>query len=177
MTRLPPIDEHRHPELADAAARIREQRGGKLLTLYGMLLHSPPVALGWLELLTAIRQQCQLPERLRELAILRIAALNRADYEFCAHVPFALAAGMPQVAIDALRRGERPVGLSGAEAAALDYTDQMTQQVRVDDAVYIAVAATLTPRELVELTATVAAYNMVSRFLVALGIGPQGTVL
>ena len=174
MSRIAPIQEDEHPELAADIARIRAERGGKLLVLYQMLLHSPPVALGWLSLLTAIRQQCNLSARLRELVILRIAALNGADYEFAAHVPFALEEGVTDAAIEVLRQGEVPDSLSAAERAVLHYTDQMTRQVSVDDAVYAAVAQVLPDGEVVELTATVAAYNMVSRFLVALGIRPKG---
>src|SRR3972149_1442468 len=43
--------------LAPLVERIERERGGKLLNLYRMLLHSPPVAQGWLGLFTAIRQQ------------------------------------------------------------------------------------------------------------------------
>lgn len=173
MPRIAPIQEDEHPELAPAITRIREERGGQLLLLYQMLLHSPPVALGWLSLLTVIRQQCSLSARLRELVILRIAALNGADYEFVAHVPFALQAGFTDEAIDILQRGDLPDSLLPAERAALHYTDQMTRQVSVDDEVYSAVATALSEREIVELTATIAAYNMVSRFLVALEICPK----
>jgi alkylhydroperoxidase family enzyme len=174
MPRIAPIQEADHPELAPAIRRIRDQRGGKLLTLYSMLLHSAPVAEGWLALLTAIRQQCDLSPGIRELVILRIAALNRADYEFAAHVSFALEAGIDQTVIDALRRGETPPSLGRLEKAALDYADQMTRSVDVDDEVFAVVAQLLSEREMIELTATVAAYNMVSRFLVALGIRPVG---
>jgi len=79
------------PEIAPLAERIKAERGGKLLNLYRMLLHSPPVAEGWLAFLTAIRQKCNLPARVRELVIMRIAVLNAAEYEFQAHLPFARA--------------------------------------------------------------------------------------
>ena len=36
--------------------------------------------------------------------------------------------------------------------------------------------ALFAPQQLVELTATIAAYNMVSRFLVALEVDPEGAV-
>ena len=78
-------DEH-----AALIAQIKEERGGRLINLYKMLLNSPPVARGWLNLLTAVRQQCQLASRYRELAILRIAILNGADYEYVSHVPIGL---------------------------------------------------------------------------------------
>jgi hypothetical protein len=62
---------------------------GSILHLYRMLLHSPPVAEGWLEFLTAIRQKSTLPGALRELVIMRIASLNGASYEAAQHAPRA----------------------------------------------------------------------------------------
>lgn len=152
------------------AARIKEEREGKLLNLYKMLLHSPPVAEGWLAFLTAVRQRAELPDRYRELAILRVAALNGADYEFDAHVPFALRAGFEQATIDALRSTGVPAELGDAERAVIAYTDAMTRDVRVPDAVFAQVRAQLAERHIVELTATISAYNCVSRFLEALRI-------
>jgi AhpD family alkylhydroperoxidase len=158
------------PEVAPLAERIKAERGGKVLNLYRMLLHSPPVADGWRSFLTAIRQQCRLPGRYRELAILRVAVLNRADYEFNAHVPFALKEGLSEVQLDAIRQGRMPEGLTEADRAVLDYTEAMTRAIHVPDAVFAAVSRHFTERETVELTATVGAYNLVSRFLVALGV-------
>ena len=54
------------------------------------------------------------------------------------------------------------------ERAVLAYTDAMTRHVQVPEPVFAAVRAEFDDRWLVELTATVAAYNMVSRFLEAL---------
>jgi len=56
------------------------------------------------------------------------------------------------------------------ERVVLAYTDAMTREVQVPDAVFAAVRALFDPRGVVELTATIAAYNMVSRFLQALRI-------
>ncbi|MCZ7563233.1 MAG: carboxymuconolactone decarboxylase family protein [Burkholderiales bacterium] len=169
MARIPYPDTSA-PALAPLVERIRRERGGKLLNLYRMLLHSPPLAQGWLGLFTAIRQQGELPERARELAIMRIAVLNGADYEFRAHVPFALAAGLDHTQLEALKAGETPAGLTAADRAVLAYTDAMTRSVRVPDDVFAAVRATFPERQLVELTATVGGYNLVSRFLEALQV-------
>jgi alkylhydroperoxidase family enzyme len=152
------------------AARIKDERGGKLLNLYSMLLHSPPVAEGWLAFLTAVRQRADLPGRYRELAILRIAALNGADYEFEAHVPFALREGFRRETIDALRAARVPEELDDADRAVIAYTDAMTREIRVSDAVFARVREHLAERHVVELTATIGAYNCVSRFLEALRI-------
>ena len=89
MARVAYAEESDNPDLA---RRIREQRGGKMLNLYRMLMNSPPVAEGWLHLLTAIRQQCLVPALYTELAIMRVAVINDAPYEFAAHLPFYPAA-------------------------------------------------------------------------------------
>jgi alkylhydroperoxidase family enzyme len=169
MARIPYPDTDR-PDLAPLVERIKAERGGRLLNLYRMLLHSPPIASGWLALFTAIRQQSALSGRLRELVILRIAMLNGAEYEFKAHVPFALREGFTQTQIDALKAGRAPEGLTEVDEAVLVYAEAMTRTVRVSDAVFAAVRKHLGDRELVELTATIAGYNLVSRVLEALKI-------
>ncbi len=167
MARIPYPDLH-SPTIAPLVERIERERG-KVLNLYGMLLHSPPVAEGWLAFLTAIRQQCQLSGRDRELVILRIAVINGADYEFRAHVPFALKEGITQAQIEALREG-RADAFDPRERDVLAYCDSMTREIHVPDAVFQAVRPHFSERELVELTATIAAYNLVSRFLEALQV-------
>jgi alkylhydroperoxidase family enzyme len=100
--------------------------------------------------------------------ILRIAVLNGAEYEFEAHVPHALAAGMPQETIDGLRKDS--VQLQGIERLVLQYTDAITRDLAVPDALYAELDKAFDVKALVELTATIAAYNMVSRFLIAMRI-------
>ncbi len=173
MARIAYADAHAGTETAKLADRIRAERGGKLLNLYRMLLVSPPVAEGWLSFLTAIRQKCTLPGGPRELAILRVAILNRAPYEYAAHVPFALKDGIGQAQIDALEDWRASTLFSGAQRALLAYTDSMTKEIHVPDAVFDALRPHYSEREIVELTATIAAYNLVSRFLEAMKIDPE----
>ena len=155
----------------EVAERLRHRRGGQLTPLDRALLHSPPLADGWNTLLGAVRTQLSLAEDLRELAILRVAALNGAEYEWRAHEPVALRAGLSPAQVEALREGAGTEALSAVQRACLAYTDAMTREVRVAEPLFTAVRAHLDERELVELTATVGAYNLVSRFLVALQIG------
>jgi len=156
-----------HPEVQPLVVKIVAERG-TLLHLYQMLLHSPPVAAGWLRYLTAIRQECVLPGAIRELVIMRVATLNGASYEADVHAPIALKEGISQAQLDALSEWERSSLFDARQRAILAYTDTMTRKVQVPDSTFAAVRAELDDRMLVELTATVAAYNMVSRFLEAL---------
>ena len=168
MTRVPLIEEKSHPELAGLIATIKSERGGKLLHLYRALLNSPPVAEGWLKLFTAIRQKTKLAGRCRELAILRVALLNGADYEYRAHVPFALQEGVTQEQIDDVPGWQLSDGFDDRDRTVLAYTDCMTRGIRVPDAIFAGARRHFDDRELVELTATIAGYNLVSRFLVAM---------
>lgn len=167
MARIPYPD-RRDPAIAPLVQRIERERG-KVLNLYSMLLHSPPVAEGWLAFLTAIRQKCSLSGRDRELVIMRIAVINGADYEFRSHVPFALKEGITEQQIEALRTGQLEA-FDARERNVLAYCESMTREIHVPDAVFDAVRPHYNERELVELTATIAAYNLVSRFLEALQV-------
>jgi AhpD family alkylhydroperoxidase len=168
MARIPYAD-LANPEAKPIVDRIVAERGS-VLHLYQMLLHSPPVASGWLNYLTSIRQLSTLPAALRELVIMRVAVINGAPYEAEQHAPIALKEGVTQAQLDDLNQWEASTKFDATQRAVLAYTDAMTKNIQVPAEVFAAVKAQLTERLLVELTATVAAYNMVSRFLEAMQI-------
>lgn len=170
--RLKPVTPGSRPELAAQEAQILAARG-RISPLYQVLLNSPPMAQGWEQLLSAVRKRNSLEPALRELVILRVAVLNRAPYEFDAHVPHALAAGAPQGAVDAVRSVPlAPTApLSAAQRVALRLTDSMTRDIEVPDTLFAEVREHFDAQAQIDLTVTIAAYNMVSRFLVALQVG------
>ena len=157
---------------------IRERRGGVLNELDHTLLHSIPVAAGWNVLLGAVRTQTSIQADLRELAICRVAALNSAWFEWKHHYPLALEAGVDDNLMALVKRG-REWDLSGMQDmecgtlrwTVLRYVDCMTLNVKVPDPLFEDVRGWFNEKELVELTAIIASYNMVSRFLVALDVG------
>jgi len=169
-TRIEPVVPGTRPELAEIERSIAAERG-RITLLYQVLLNSAPLADGWERLLTAVRNRSSLPPALREMVILRVAVLNRAPYEFAQHAPVARAEGVPEEKIEALRTDELSGVFAADERAVLLLTDVMTRDVQVDDAVMAPVLARFDARATVELVATIAAYNMVSRFLEALHIG------
>ncbi|CAI6300958.1 unnamed protein product [Periconia digitata] len=172
----------------DAAAepiysRIAARRAPRpLIPLDLALLHNPAVADGWNSFIGAIRTQTSVPETLKELAISRIAVLNKAVHEWDIHAALAVKAGVERDGMKTVfdtklhKKGdevgkEEGGGLTGEQWAVLRYTDQMTVGVEVDDGIAEALKAFLSDKQVVELTATIAAYNCVSRFLVALDVG------
>ncbi len=168
--RVPLVAPGTRPELAAIESSIREQRGDISL-LYQVLLNSAPLAQGWETMLTAVRNRSSVPPDLREMVILRVAVLNRAPFEFAAHAPVAKKVGVSEAKLAGLRDAEPGEAFTPLERAVLALADAMTEDVQVPDALFEPLRAHFDARALVELVATVAAYNMVSRFLEALHIG------
>lgn len=159
------------PALQPLVRRIVAERGS-VLHLYQMLMHSPPLAEGWLGFMTAVRQQLALPGALRELVIMRIAHLNGAPYEADQHAPIALQEGLSSAQLQALPSwpATDEALFTPLQHLLLQLADGMTRDIHVDAALVQALRSALGEQQLVELVGTIASYNMVSRFLEALQI-------
>jgi alkylhydroperoxidase family enzyme len=177
MSRIP----YQPSDMTDAlglADSIRKRRGGQLYNLDRMLLHSAPFARGWHGFLPAVRGELAVSKKLGELAICFIAVLNEADYEFVHHAPVFLSAGGTEDQLAALRSPEAAVVdrqlFDDTERATLQLTLEMTRSVKVSDETFAAIRSALAnEQQLVEIVGVIAAYNMVSRFLVAFGVEPE----
>ena len=177
--RIPYWDQNLKPQPQDLVDAILARRGGTLLNLDRALLWSEPLARGWNAYVGAVRTQLGASRQLRELAICTVALMTGAQYEYHHHAPDYLAAGGSQATLDALaawvRAGaaERPSDMSADEALVARYAAEMTRTVRIDDELFAQLQQRFVTTELVEITAAIATYNMVARFLVALGISPE----
>jgi 4-carboxymuconolactone decarboxylase len=174
--RIDPITPGTRPELAALEAQIVSARG-RVSPLYQVLLNSPALAQGWEQMLSAVRNHSSLAADLREICILRVAVLNRADYEFKAHEPIALSAGLTPAQTKDLQNeaiaADKGIGMlfTPVQQLVIALTDVMTRDIEVPDALYAQLKLHFNPQTQVDLVATIAAYNMVSRLLTALHIG------
>ncbi len=147
----------------EVVARIRARRAPRPLQPLDLaLLHAPPVADGWNAFLGAVRTRTPtLGADLREIAVCRVAVVNRAWYEWGHHAPLAAAAGvspagMAAVAEDVpLAVGDKTASLTAQQWAVLVYADEMTRRVAVADATFAHVRTLFDERQIVELTAVV----------------------
>lgn len=173
-TRIPYVtDEKAGPP--DLVESIKSRRpGGKLLNLDRMLLNSPNFAKGWNSMFAAIRNQLALPGNLRELAIMAIAVLNKAEYEWAVHEPEFFKAGGTKAQLDALRTMKNDDKLwNEQERATLRLTHEMTKDVQPRQETIDKVRSLIGDQQTVELIGTIAGYNMVSRFLLATGVDAE----
>jgi alkylhydroperoxidase family enzyme len=157
------------PEARQVVEEIRKQRNGRFPHLFHMQLYNPALADAWLRLGTAVRYKSELDPATRELAICLVARTTAAEYEWQAHRALAIGLGIPEQQLERILDW-RSAEFDPRQRAVLALAEQLTRNVDVDDATFEAVRAELNPRQLVELVATVAYYNMVARFLVGLRI-------
>jgi alkylhydroperoxidase family enzyme len=169
------------PEEARILSNVQARRApNPLLPLDLALLHSFPVTDGWNSFIGAIRTRTSLSTVIRELAICRVAVINGALFEWEQHAPLLTEGGLGDEALkvvgDAQADFESELAqrtLSREQRAVVKYTDAMTKTVTVADEVFGELKECFSDKEVVEITATVAAYNCVSRFLVALDVGEK----
>jgi alkylhydroperoxidase family enzyme len=109
-----------------------------------------------------------------------VAVVNGALFEWEQHAPLLQQGGLSEEALKIVGDAKADFkdegsisALSAEQRAVLRYTDAMTKTVAVPEEVFGEVRACFGEKEVVEITATVAAYNCVSRFLVALDVGEK----
>jgi alkylhydroperoxidase family enzyme len=183
--RIPDWTQEAHPQPNELVDAIKARRGGELINLDKALLWSEPLARGWNVYLKAVRTELPTSRKLRELAICTVALLTGAAYEYHHHAPDFLTAGGTQAELDALNvhlapfilRKELPapqnIALEAIETIVIQYALEMTLHVKVADATFAALRQHFDTTQIVELTSAIATYNMVARFLVALGVSPE----
>ena len=174
MSRVPLIEEKEHSELSELIAKIKGARGGRLINIYRLMLHSPALADAWFELNQAVRYGTEIDGQCRELAVIRVAILNEVEYVQRAHGPaYALKEGLTPEQVTAIADWQASKLFTDKQRALLDYTDAMTREINVPDTVFAEVRRHFSERQAVELTMLIGAYNMLTRFLTALKVDPE----
>jgi len=167
------VENYQPKELIDAVLARRGARG--LLNLDRMLLHSPPLTEGWGAFFRKVRGELSVDFKLRELAACATAMLTGARYEFNLHTPEWTKAGATPAQIAALENVDRAAAdtanFDAAEHAVIQLAIEMTRNIDVKPETLAATRKALPgDQEMVELIATIAAMNMIGRFLGATGI-------
>ncbi|KAG6860638.1 hypothetical protein C0995_009118 [Termitomyces sp. Mi166 len=179
------------PGTSPFADAIRARRGPRGITpLDAALLHVPPVAGGWNSLLGAVRSQGKLPGDVRELMILRVAAINGATFEWIQHEKVGREDGLNNAQLYIVRDKMTPLPpapgiLTQLQTSSLMFADASTRDVKVGERIINGLKKDLevlarqqnaenveerTEDLFAEAALIVATYNMVSRFLVAVDV-------
>ena len=168
--RIAPVDLDRIDAEQEAAlAPVREGRLG-VLNIFRTLAHSPKALTRFLQWGGYIlSKRNALPEREREIAILRTGYNCGSGYEWTQHREIGLRAGLSEVEIHAIKQGPDEPAWSGIDRAILTACDELTRDFFVSDTTWAALAA-LGDKARMDLVMTVGQYTQVSMMLNSFGV-------
>ncbi|WP_458097198.1 carboxymuconolactone decarboxylase family protein [Roseomonas sp. WA12] len=166
MARIPlPGPDELNPEQRAVYDSVLAGPRGQVIGPLRAVIHSPDLAARWSALGEFLRFGTLLPKRLNELAIIVTGRRWSSQVEWWVHARAAAEAGIPQPAIDAILRSEPPVFEKEDEAEIYDYARELQLSGQVPSALYAAVRDRWGARGVVELTAVIGYYTMVSMTL------------
>jgi len=140
-------------------------RRGRITGPYNAWLRSPEFAALAAPMGDYIRFKSSLSPRLTEFAILITARYWTAQFEWYAHYPLAMQAGLdPRIAAE-LADGKRPEGMQEDEAAVYDFMTELRETRQVSDATYARTQKILGDKGVIDLVATSGYYELVSMTL------------
>ncbi|MCR0984452.1 carboxymuconolactone decarboxylase family protein [Roseomonas populi] len=166
MARIPlPGPEELTPEQRKVYDSVLAGPRGQVIGPLRAVIHSPDLAARWSALGEILRFGTVLPKRLNELAIVVTGRRWSSQVEWWVHARAAAEAGIAQHAIDAIHRGEAPAFADAEETLVYEFARALQVDGRVPPATYDAARARWGERGVVELTAVIGYYTMVSMTL------------
>jgi alkylhydroperoxidase family enzyme len=168
------------PQMRDALTALRPpdaryrapQREGrpKGLNILGTLAHHPALARAYHVFNGHVLFSTTLTERQRELAVLRVAALRRAEYEWRQHAVLAGDVGINEDELAAVVHGPDASLWPPLEAAMLRAVDELVARAALSEETWAALARSLTTEQVMDLVFTVGAYDLLAMVLGAFEI-------
>lgn len=137
-------------------------------TLIGPLraaIHNPDLAERWSALGEVLRYRTSLPKRLSELAIVVTGRRWTSQIEWWVHAKAAADAGLPAAILDAIRDGKAPDFTEAGDALVYEFAAALQQTGQVPRAIYDQAVVRFGVAGVVELTALIGYYTMVSMTL------------
>lgn len=127
-----------------------------------MLLHSPELAARILPMVTFFHDQSIVEGKLRSVAILAAVRELGAEYVWAAQVAAARRNGVREALIDFIRAKGDPGKLPEGERDIVSYARQLMRTNRVEQATFDALKDRFGAQWLVELTAAIGYFALVS---------------
>ena len=176
VTRLAPLMEEKLNEAQRALLEsLRASPRGRSLNIRGPFaawMYAPEFGQLAQALGAHARYKTRLEPRLSEFAILCTARFWKAQYEWFAHAPIALKAGVKEKTIEALRRGRVPATAARDERAIYSFVAELYKTRRVGSRNYKRVAAFLDEAAIVELVGILGYYALIAMTLNIFGMLP-----
>jgi 4-carboxymuconolactone decarboxylase len=167
--RIPPLPQAEwNSEVQELMARVK--REGRVFNIFATLARHPGLLRRWMVFGNHVLSKSTLPPREREVAILRVGWLCRAEYEWGHHVAIGKEAGVTADEIKRVAQGPDAPGWSPLEAALLRAVDELLADSFIGDATWKALAQRYNHQQLLDLIFTAGQYKMVCMALNSVGV-------
>jgi 4-carboxymuconolactone decarboxylase len=161
--RMPPIPADKLTDAQKKAAEaFAEGRGYQIRGPFVPLIRSPEVMLRAKAMGDYLRFKSTLGPRLNEMVILITAREWTQQYEWNAHRPEAMKAGLRGEIADAIADGRRPPGMAEDEEIAYDMATEILRLKRVSDATYGRAVAKFGEQGVIDLLGVIGYYNFLA---------------
>ncbi|WP_049057656.1 carboxymuconolactone decarboxylase family protein [Achromobacter xylosoxidans] len=166
MSRIPlPTPDSMSDDQKRVYERIVSGPRGRLVGPLRAALHNPELAERWQALGALLRFGTSLPPRVSELAIVVTARRWNSQIEWHIHAQAARAAGIADAVLDAIQARREPVFDNRDDEIVYAYARQLQETGQVEPALYAEAVQRWAAVGVVELTAVIGYYTMVSMTL------------
>jgi 4-carboxymuconolactone decarboxylase len=148
-----------------AAAELAAGPRGEVRGPFNVLLRSPELMSPLQKVGEYLRFRCQLDRRIAEMATLIAARHWTQLYEWNAHHPLALKAGLKAEIAEAIAQGRRPTDMAQDEEVVYDLLTEALQNKSVSDATYERGLKQFGEQNLVDLLAIAGYYALLAMLL------------
>ena len=157
-------------EFTDEQKEILAPMGGRVLNIFRTLVREPKAMRGFLSWGNyVLSRRNALPEREREIVILRTGYLCKSGYEWTQHVVIGKRSGLSDEEIEHIKKGAT-AGWSAADATLIRASDELHKDQFISDATWQALAQHFTQKQCMDVVFTVGQYTQVSMILNSFGV-------
>lgn len=146
------------------------ESGGRLYNVYTTMANYPDLMRDWIVFASHVLRRNSLPERDREMLILRIGWLCQSEYEWAQHVRIGRSVGLTGEDIEHIMEGPDAEGLPERDRLLLRATDELHEDAFISDATWSALNEIYDTKQMMDIVFTVGEYNLVSMALNSFGV-------
>jgi alkylhydroperoxidase family enzyme len=158
------------PHGRDFVLSTYKQGGARGMHGLGVILAYPALAKAFLTFNNHVASASSISRRIREILILRISWLRRAEYEFVQHVVLGLRAGLSQAEIDRIQQGPDAPGWDPADADLVRAVDELHADACISDTTWTRLSSQFNEQQLIDIVFAVGCYDLLAMVFKTFGV-------
>jgi alkylhydroperoxidase family enzyme len=142
----------------------------RVLNIFATLVRHPDLYRRWIPFGNHVLFKSSLGPREREVAILRVGHLCRAEYEFHHHTRIGKSVGLTDADIERIKAGPQAPGWAPLDSALLRAVDELHSEHCIGDETWKALSSHYSVPQMIDLVFAVGQYTMVCMALNSFGV-------